>query len=1375
MKFRQFISSCLAITLAVSVILPFSSQVFAVECTAAPQGNLIVNPGLEQGGANSADSWTPDIFGTDTATLTITNNSSEVHGGLRAAKIETTSHVNGDAKWVHDPVSVTPGEFYTFTDCYKSTVVTSIFAFYTPTENEAKNPTIAYLGDAPVAADWMQFSVSFQVPQNVSDVRIVHVLENVGSLLTDDYSLVVQQQSPIFEQGMVTLTFDDGWKSIFDNAIPVLNAAGLKSTQYIYSNAMNQVHGPVYMDVEDIQAMYAAGHDIGAHSRTHEVDLSHASPTVLHDEVFVSLQDLLALTPAVGSLDSFAYPFGGYNETVINEVDDYFKGARTVEPGYNFTDTNPYQLKIQHVTNLTTVQDVQGWIDTAVGNKTWLILMFHEIVNDYPNACEGGGTTNDFTECSTTTLLSSITDYLVQNTVKVVTMSQGLNELLGGGTSDTTKPTVTQHEDIIVPATSANGAEVEFTVTATDDTDPSPTVTCNPASASTFAIATTTVSCTATDASNNVSDPMEFLITVFDGPPVIAPHDSVTAEATSANGAIVNYVMPEVSDVDPLAAECLPALGTVFAIGSTPVTCTAGPDTGGNFAATTTFDIIVADTIAPAVSISPVAPVVTTIPEISFTITDVVSSNFSPECKVNDGIFGPCQSPFLPVISADGAYTVTVQGQDSAGNLGSANINFTFDATAPSATITYSTTAPTNQDVTVTLVPNESITVTNNGGALTHVFTQNGEFTFEFTDLAGNEGTAIAQVSNIDKAAPLVDITTVLPQIIGNDDVEIEFTTDAGTTLTCDLNGSAVAPCTSPVVLINLAQGAQTFKVTAQDAAGNTATDSVSFTVDTVSPAIAIADIPNPAPANLGITFTVIDETETVTECKVDEEEYALCASPYNPQITVAGNHTVSIRATDAAGNTETELSDVFAIDFAPIIDFAEGDDSARVSTGADFDELAGVTATDAEDGDLTSVVEVSGDVDTSSTTIEILSYTVADSFGNITSKDRTVIVSDLLISGEQSGSASHDSITVNWTTSHPATSRVLWGVFSVSNASTTIAGGPDYGYANSTEEDTGFVTDHTVTVNSLTANTTYYFRPVSHGSPETLGDEISVTTGSAPTPPAPTSIGGGGGSGGGGSFNPVNRSTNNEQGRVLGETASNAHPDGALILNNGTIYLVVGGTRRGFRTPEEFFSYGYKFSQAVPANQADMGLPEGNILKAMAGSLVLDSADDITVYTIGQNGIKIGFTSESVFKNLGYNFGNLLKINLSDYSAGPVIDSAVESHPEGTLILDNTGTVWWIIGGKRMGFESEQVFHTYGFTFGRVVAANQADINLPAGEKVKFRDGTLINDNGTIYVISNSKKLGLTSFAVFLNRGYSLTSVISADLAAYEHGENLE
>lgn len=80
-------------------------------------------------------------------------------------------------------------------------------------------------------------------------------------------------------------------------------------------------------------------------------------------------------------------------------------------------------------------------------------------------------------------------------------------------------------------------------------------------------------------------------------------------------------------------------------------------------------------------------------------------------------------------------------------------------AETPTAEIKYDIEKLTNSDVTVTLVnPSTEITITNNNGKDTYVFTENGEFTFEFEDKYGNKGTATAIVDWIDKIIPTATI-----------------------------------------------------------------------------------------------------------------------------------------------------------------------------------------------------------------------------------------------------------------------------------------------------------------------------------------------------------------------------------------------------------------------------------------------------------------------------------------------------------------------------------------------------------------------------------------------------------------------------------------
>lgn len=272
----------------------------------------------------------------------------------------------------------------------------------------------------------------------------------------------------------------------------------------------------------------------------------------------------------------------------------------------------------------------------------------------------------------------------------------------------------------------------------------------------------------------------------------------------------------------------------------------------------------------------------------------------------------------------------------------------------------------------------------------------------------------------------------------------------------------------------------------------------------------------------------------------------------------------------------------------------------------------------------------------------------------------------------------------------------------------------------------------------------------------------------------------GGGGGGGGGSPSPAPApapSPAPAPTSSLSAPPPGAHPNGTLILDGKTVYVIKNGKKYGFRNPDEYKSHGYNFNQAVSASAVDKTLPleAASVVKALEGTLVLDASDSKTVYMIGSGSTKRGFASATVFKALGYSFSNLPKINLSDYPSGPAITSSGDPHPEGALVRQSNGTVWWILAGKRQGFESLAVFNTYGFPTTRLVKSNDADMALPQGALVKFRDGTLVKDGSNYYLISDGKKMAFSSSAVLSAKGYKAANAISASLSAYQAGGNVE
>ncbi|MNO35694.1 hypothetical protein D3C76_257490 [compost metagenome] len=180
------------------------------------------------------------------------------------------------------------------------------------------------------------------------------------------------------------------------------------------------------------------------------------------------------------------------------------------------------------------------------------------------------------------------------------------------------------------------------------------------------------------------------------------------------------------------------------------------------------------------------------------------------------------------------------------------------DGTIPRATIKYSQSLPTNNNVTAILdQPSEDIIVTNNNGKMTHTFTENGTFTFEFKDAAGNAGTAEAVVNIIDKEAPKVKVMR-----------SYQFGTDGSKTFgtILDSNGHVLLSSGVTLEVQKADNSSKQIFVTSQDkVVSMTQNGVVSFTVsdqygNTTVVKENVTNIATAPPEAQNIAYTFVDE-----------------------------------------------------------------------------------------------------------------------------------------------------------------------------------------------------------------------------------------------------------------------------------------------------------------------------------------------------------------------------------------------------------------------------------------------------------------------------------------------------------------------------------
>lgn len=127
----------------------------------------------------------------------------------------------------------------------------------------------------------------------------------------------------------VVITFDDGFRSLLDQALPVLDAYGFPATIFVpfahvggidrFSYAYSRPDFEI-MTLEEIADALQRGISFGAHGMTH-ADLTCLDDQALAYEIGESKRFLNTILGI--DFSSFAYPFGMFDERVVQALNDW--------------------------------------------------------------------------------------------------------------------------------------------------------------------------------------------------------------------------------------------------------------------------------------------------------------------------------------------------------------------------------------------------------------------------------------------------------------------------------------------------------------------------------------------------------------------------------------------------------------------------------------------------------------------------------------------------------------------------------------------------------------------------------------------------------------------------------------------------------------------------------------------------------------------------------------------------------------------------------------------------------------------------------------------------------------------------------------------
>ena len=190
-------------------------------------------------------------------------------------------------------------------------------------------------------------SISPQVFQRGLDRLHRHGYQTLGLVEAAD----IIRKGESFPPRSFVITFDDGYRSVYDHALPVLQTCGMSATVFLTvgknevpksGGRLPTVGGRVMLSWDEICEMHRSGINFGAHTMTHP-DLTRLEDHELQTEIYGSktiIEDALD-TP----VSCFAYPFGRYDRHSRDFVQQYFDCACSDRLGLTYAGSDLFALE----------------------------------------------------------------------------------------------------------------------------------------------------------------------------------------------------------------------------------------------------------------------------------------------------------------------------------------------------------------------------------------------------------------------------------------------------------------------------------------------------------------------------------------------------------------------------------------------------------------------------------------------------------------------------------------------------------------------------------------------------------------------------------------------------------------------------------------------------------------------------------------------------------------------------------------------------------------------------------------------------------------------------------------------------------------------
>jgi peptidoglycan/xylan/chitin deacetylase (PgdA/CDA1 family) len=204
-------------------------------------------------------------------------------------------------------------------------------------------------------------------------VLAYHSIDESHSVLSTSTQVFADQMRVLYEQNIsvlplediagqlsslqshkcaVVITFDDGFRSVYEHALPILRGFGFPATIFLVTDYCEKnntwpsqprgIKQQPLLRWSEIKEMSQSGLSFGSHSRTHP-DLRALPITLVEEELVSSKKTIEDATDRPA--DTLAYPYGTYDAAVLHLARKHFRLACSTNLGFVNPKSDPFALE----------------------------------------------------------------------------------------------------------------------------------------------------------------------------------------------------------------------------------------------------------------------------------------------------------------------------------------------------------------------------------------------------------------------------------------------------------------------------------------------------------------------------------------------------------------------------------------------------------------------------------------------------------------------------------------------------------------------------------------------------------------------------------------------------------------------------------------------------------------------------------------------------------------------------------------------------------------------------------------------------------------------------------------------------------------------